>query len=78
MIQNILRNSKLLATVLTAVLVVGFVVGAIPTIAASQTSQSEDVVGHPEIPFTTSSEKLSADTTDELTISVVRSCVGDC
>ncbi|MFB6185458.1 MAG: exo-alpha-sialidase, partial [Halobacteriaceae archaeon] len=53
------------------VLVMGFVVGALPTTATAQASQSGDVVGHPEITFATSSETLSAGTTSELTISVV-------
>jgi sialidase-1 len=71
MTQKILRNPPSLATALTAVLVIGFVVGAVPTIATAQASESGDVIGNPEITFATSSETLSADTTDELTVSIV-------
>nr|WP_251343212.1 COG1361 S-layer family protein [Haloplanus sp. GDY1] len=71
MTRNTSRNSRSLAVALTTVLVMGFVVGAIPAIATAQASQSGDVVGHPEITFAASSGTLSAGTTDELTISVV-------
>ncbi|WP_284011610.1 COG1361 S-layer family protein [Haloarcula pelagica] len=71
MTQNMLRNPKSLVTALTVVLVMGFVVSAVPTIATAQASQSGDVIGNPKISFATSSGTLSADTTDELTVSVV-------
>ncbi|CQR50919.1 hypothetical protein BN996_02404 [Haloferax massiliensis] len=71
MIQDTLRSSRPLAIALTAVLVVGFIAGAVPTVATAQTSQSGDIVGNPDITFATSSGTLSAGTTDELTISVV-------
>jgi sialidase-1 len=71
MTQNTLPNPPSLATVLTTILVVGFVVSAVPTITTAQASESGDVVGNPDVTFTTSSEPLSADTTDELTVSIV-------
>lgn len=71
MTQKILRNPPSLVTALTAVLIIGFVVGAVPTISTAQASESGDVIGNPEITFATSSETLSADTTDELTVSIV-------
>jgi len=71
MAQNTLPNPPSLTTVLTAVLLVGFVVSAVPNIATAQASESGDVVGNPDVTFTTSSEPLSADTADELTVSIV-------
>ena len=71
MTQNTLPNPPSLTTVLTAVLLVGFVVSAVPSIATAQASESGDVVGNPDVTFTTSSEPLSADTADELTVSIV-------
>lgn len=71
MTQNTLPNPPSLTTVLTAVLLVGFVVSAVPNIATAQASESGDVVGNPDVTFTTSSEPLSADTADELTVSIV-------
>ena len=71
MTQNTLPSPPSLATVLTTILVVGFVVSAVPTITTAQASESGDVVGNPDVTFTTSSEPLSADTTDELTVSIV-------
>ncbi|SDZ91337.1 sialidase-1 [Haloplanus vescus] len=65
------RNSRSVTVALTAVLVMGLAVGALPTMATAQTSQSGNVIGHPDVTFATSSGSLSAGTTTDLTVSVV-------
>lgn len=71
MIQITPRNLRPLTIALIGVLVLGFVVSAMPAIAAAQATQSGDVVGSPDITFATSSGAVSAGTNDEITLSIV-------
>jgi len=71
MTSNILRPSQSVAIVLTVALIVGALGGGIPTIATAQTGQSSDVVGTPDITFSTGSGAVSAGDSGEMTILVV-------
>jgi len=71
MIQNIRNTSQAVAIVLTVVVIVGSLGGVIPMIATAQTGQSSDVVGTPDITFSTGSGAVSAGDSGEMTILVV-------
>lgn len=73
MTQDTLRNSRPLQLTLTAILVMGFVVGGLPAIATAQTAQSGqsgDVIGYPDITFAAGSGAVSAGESGEMSISV--------